>query len=163
MALIVEDGTGLADAESYASVADADDYFTKRGNAAWPVITTDKKEALLRQATEWLGGYTGRWAGCRVKTTQALDWPRSSVRVDGVTLAYDKVPVALVRATCELAVRASAATLTADEGAQVKSETVGPIETVYADGARQQTRYPAVEILVAPLLRSAGGIRLVRA
>lgn len=35
MSLIVEDGTGLPDAESYASVAFADAYFTARNNSAW--------------------------------------------------------------------------------------------------------------------------------
>ena len=38
MALIVEDGTGLANAESYVSVADATTYHTNYGNTAWTAI-----------------------------------------------------------------------------------------------------------------------------
>ncbi len=164
MALIVESGAGLPDAESYASTSYADTYHADRGNDAWAALTAAKKEAALRLATEWLGQqYSGNWRGCRVKATQALDWPRSDVCIDGVTLDYTKIPQILARATCELALRASATSLTKDEGPQVQSVTVGPIERVFADGARQQTRFAAVENLIRPLLKSSGGIKLVRA
>ena len=43
MSLIVEDGTGLAGAESYVSVTDADTYHDKRGNTAWATLTTAQK------------------------------------------------------------------------------------------------------------------------
>jgi hypothetical protein len=163
MALITEDGTGLSTAESYASVATADAYWSARNNTTWAGLTTAAKEASLRLATEYLGAkYVDRWRGLRVKTTQALEWPRSSVCVDGVTLAYNAVPVQLQRAVCELALKAASASLVADEGAQVKSETVGPLEVVYADGARQQTRFAYVESLLSPLLSGAGTIKVVR-
>ena len=35
MALIVEDGSGVAGADSYLSVADADGHHADRGNAGW--------------------------------------------------------------------------------------------------------------------------------
>jgi hypothetical protein len=44
MTLIVETGQGLPDAESFISVADADTYFTARGNAVWAALTDDAKE-----------------------------------------------------------------------------------------------------------------------
>lgn len=164
MALIVESGAGLPDAESYASVATADAYWAARGApVAWSGLTTGAKESALRQATEYLARFTGKWKGIRVKTTQALDWPRSSVVVDSVTLAYDALPVQLVRATCELALKASSSTLMADETAQVKAEKVGPLEVTYADGARQQTRFAFVDTLLAPLINGAGSIKVVRA
>ena len=81
MSLIVEDGTGRADAESYASVSVADAYHTARGNTAWAALaTTALKEAALRKATDYLGQTYGlRWKGYRMTTTQALDWPRELV------------------------------------------------------------------------------------
>lgn len=163
MALIVEDGSGLSTAESYASVATADAYWAARNNTTWSGLTTAVKEANLRVASEYLGArFAGRWRGVRVKTTQALDWPRSDVCVDGVTLVYNVLPPQLVRAVCELALKLVTAPLVADETAQVKSETVGPLSVVYADGARQQTRYAYVEYLLAPLVRGAGSIPVVR-
>jgi hypothetical protein len=168
MALIVEDGTGKADAESYISVADADTYFAARANATWAALLTAAKEAALRAATDYmLGAYAGRWAGVRVSSTQALDWPRSLVVMrDAPALTYyadDAVPAAVARACADLAVRASAGSLLADQGAQVTQETVGPISVSYAAGARQATRYAAVDNALAPLLLGAGAVPVLRA
>ena len=43
MALVVEDGTGLATANSYATVATADAYHALRGNSTWVGISTEKE------------------------------------------------------------------------------------------------------------------------
>lgn len=164
MSIVVEDGTGLANAESYASVATADAYWAARSNpAAWSSLDVVGKETNLRTATEYLVRYSGRWRGSRVSATQALDWPRACVTVDRVTLPNNAIPVQLQRAVCELALKAASGPLTVDEGAQVKAEAIGPLSTTYADGARQQTRYAAVEAMLAPLLRNSGGITVTRA
>ncbi|RZJ12070.1 MAG: hypothetical protein EOP39_04590 [Rubrivivax sp.] len=165
MALITETGAGLAGAESFASVADADAYWAIRGApAAWTALTTGDKEAALRLGTEYLGQrFAERWKGYRVSTTQALDWPRVGVVVDRFERVYTVIPVELVRATIELALKSRTASLTADEAAQVKSEAVGPIAVTYADNARQQTRFAAVENMLHPLLTGSGSISIVRA
>lgn len=160
MALIVDDGTGLATAEAYISVTDADAYFLARANTAWAALTTGAKEAALRQGADYLEGY--RWKGERLTSAQALAWPRSGVVVDGVTAAA--VPEAIRRANAELAVRASQGALSVDVGAAVKSEQVGPISVTYQDGARQQTRFEAVERMIAAYLFGGGWqIPVVRA
>ena len=136
MALIVESGAGLPNSEAFISVSDADTYFSNRGNAAWAALNTAAKEAALRLSTDYMGAVYGpRWGGERLTDTQALDWPRGE----------PGVPEAVKRANAELAVRASAGALLGDQGAQVKSETVGPISVTYAEGARQGTRYAAVD------------------
>ena len=165
MSLVTETGAGLADAESYASVDAADAYHEGR-NIGWLDLALPEKEAALRLATDYLHQrFTGAWQGLRVRVDQALDWPRSGVIVDGIEQRYTVLPVQLVRATCEMALKAASQPLTTDETAAVKSEKVGPIEVTYADGARQQTRFMAVENMVRPLLRSGsqGSIRVVRA
>lgn len=168
MSLIVEDGTGLSTAESYISVADATAYFAARGDATWAALASDTvREQLLRKATDYMAGtYAGRWAGMRVTTTQALDWPRawvpnrdapSGYRSSSAYYPSTSVPTAVARACAELAVRASADDLQPDVGAQVKSETVGPISVVYADGARQADLYKAIDNALAPFLKFGGG------
>lgn len=170
MALIVENGTGLAGAESYISVADADTYFTARGNATWAALTTEQKEQALRAATDYMQGmFAGQWAGQRYSVAQALDWPRAYVPIkdapaSGSYYESDEVPAAIGRACAEYAVRASAGSLLGDIGAQVKSETVGPISVTYADGARQNSRYTAVENMLWPFLSGGRGqIKVERA
>src|SRR6266850_1608568 len=113
MALVVEDGTGLAAAESYASVAEADQYHSDRGNAAWAPLATAAKEQALRKATEYMVQvYRQRWASFRTTFVQALDWPRAWVPLIDAPgpygrwtayVPYNVVPAEVKRACSELA------------------------------------------------------------
>jgi hypothetical protein len=78
MALIVEDGTGKPDAESYASAEDLVLYAGKFGVA----IPADEpaQEALLRRAALAMDGM--KWKGRKTNSEQALSWPRRSVELD---------------------------------------------------------------------------------
>lgn len=158
MPLVVEDGSGLTTAEAYISVSDADMYFAARGNTTWAGLTVTAKEQALRKGVDYMSAvYGGAWTGRKLKLTQALDWPRTSV------LYPTLVPTAIARANAELAVRAVTAELLADQGARVKSEQVGPIAVTYADGARQGTRYALVDGMVAPYLVGHGQLAVRRA
>lgn len=109
MALTVEDGTVVADAESYISVSAADTYWTKHGSpSAWSggSVTTASKENALRMATQYLDAiYGGRWKGDRFDDEQVLDWPREGVEIDGVEVEETPLPRALTEACAELAYR----------------------------------------------------------
>lgn len=159
MALEVEDGTGKANAEAYISVADADTYFSDRGYTLWATLSTPEKEQALRRSTDYMEAVYGpQWLGEKSTTTQALSWPRT-----GTDYASDLIPRPVARANAELAFRAASGELAPDLGAQVKQETVGPISVTYADGARQQVRFQAVDAMLQGLLNgSAGMIKLVR-
>lgn len=79
MALIVEDGTIVTDAESYLSVADADTIIDERGgNSKWDALTTAQKEVQLRLSTEYLDS-NYNFVGDMVEYTQPLSWPRSGL------------------------------------------------------------------------------------
>lgn len=164
MALVVEDGTGLATAESYISVADADTRATAFGNTAWTGTDADK-EAALRRATAYLEQqYRSRWKGTRLMRAQALSWPRYGAIVDGWDIPSTEVPTDVANACADLAVRALTATLTADETRAVVREKVGPIEVEYSPYSTASTRYVAVCDALAPFLTgSANCARLVRA
>lgn len=167
MALIVEDGTGKADAESYISVEDATAYHADRGNAAWASLASDTvREQLLRRATEYmLQVYRSAWQGYRMTSAQALDWPRADVCVDGYPLAIDIVPAEVKRACAELALKANSGPLAPDLGQAIKRQKIGPIDTEYADYSPQSKRYVAIDRLLQPLLSGRGGmsIKVVRA
>lgn len=168
MALIVEDGTGLADADSYASLADAAAYHESVGNAAWAALDSDTvREQLLRVATYYMvETYRTMWAGTRMTSTQALDWPRYEVpMVDAPGGDYwaayypsNEVPAAVKRACAVLALKASTTELSPDLGPAAIREKVGPIEVEYSAGYQQQTRYQAIDNMLAPLLRSTRGV-----
>jgi hypothetical protein len=166
MSLVVEDGTARSDAESYISVADATTYHANRGNAAWAAVADDPtREQLLRKATDFMvGAYRQRWMGYRAKSTQALDWPRYEVPMPDAVMnnqymayyPYNEVPAVVQRACAELALRAIDGDLASDLEAPVIQETIGPVTVRYAEGARQNKVYQAIEAMLAPLLDGGG-------
>ena len=160
MAITVEDGTIVTGAESYCTVAFADEYHAKRGNAAWDLLdAVDQKEPALRKATDYLEqAFFSLWKGIRVEDDQALSWPRRYAYIDDYTLIDDNiVPEAVKRACAELALKASAAELAPDMTQGVVSETVGPISVTYDAGSPQRKRYRAIENMLAPYLKAGGG------
>lgn len=163
MALVVEDGTGLATAESYTSVSDADSYHTDHGApSAWSSATTAAKETALRQASEFIDQWYGmRWLGIRAEPDQALDWPR----IDGYYLDDNReipwtvVPQPVKDATAVLALEALSATLLPDldnPGTVKRSKVkVGSLEqeTEYMGGNRPLKARPRIDGILRRLLR----------
>lgn len=175
MSLVVEDGTGLATAESYISVADAATYLTAAygtAPASWTAATTATKEAALRAAARWIDARYS-WPGqCLVlDPAQALAWPRAgAIDREGRTVDAASVPQRIKDSTCEAAILHLAGTLVTtsrDRGGMVKRVKVGELEKEYADGAPGGRTYPWIDQLLAGLALFGGGgavsaIRLVR-
>lgn len=153
MAIIVEDGTGKEDAESYASVNEFKAYHRARGNEEAADLDADVIEPLLRQATDYLGSYAEQWKGSRITAEQALDWPRSSVTVHGFDVAEDTVPANVVKACCVLAEKARSGPLAADQGQAKIRQKIGPIETEYDKDSPRAMQYADAQRLLAPYLR----------
>ena len=160
MSLIVEDGTGVVGAESYATEAQATAYFSNRGVAAWTAV--ENKEAALRKATDYMvQNYRLAWKGCRVDPEQALDWPRSGCYVSGYLLGKfssdylipsNVVPNEVRNACIELALKASSEDLNSDLTQQVLSEKVGPLAVTYSEHSPQYKRFRAVDMSLRHLL-----------
>lgn len=108
MALIVEDGTGIANAESYLPVADIETYAVARGLVFSATASVPLAEAAARRAATWLdAAYRDRLPGSRVKgRAQGLEWPRKDA-LDGYgeALPDDEIPREWLAAFCEAAVR----------------------------------------------------------
>lgn len=165
MALTTETGAGLADAESYCTVAYADQYHQQRANTGWSGLEPAQKEAFLRLATEhMLAIYRQRWKGGRVTNTQALDWPRADVEVDGFAVAVDAVPVEVQKACAILALKAKSGELDPDPTAAVKRKKVDVLETEYFEPTVPLRKHKIVDDLLKPYLAGSDmNIRLVRA
>ena len=103
----VEDGTGLAGANSYASVSYANDYHDGRGNTLWThssVTDSDKEQALVR-ATDYIEKRFGhKFRGWKESSTQALQWPRIDAEDNSGYLLPD-IPDKLKQAVAEYALR----------------------------------------------------------
>jgi hypothetical protein len=160
MAFIVEDGTGVPDANSYASVEFADAYFNDRGIAAWEG-TAEQKQGWLVQATDYADTRFGeRWIGVPAYEDQGLHFP-----VKDMT----GMPVNLLKAIAEYALRAKTGPLAPDPTVDASGfsvvtarKKVGPIEKEFrvmgADGSKPLLfrPYPAADRLLIGLLRPTG-------
>jgi len=101
MAFLVEDGTIVAGATSYTTVAYYKAYWLDRGVT---VAETDPViEAALVIVTQYVD-LMNRWKGCIVDDAQPLDWPRYDVWDDELRyIESNEVPARLQNAICEYA------------------------------------------------------------
>lgn len=164
MTLIVEDGTGRAEAESYVSVADFKVYCDKRG-LSYAGKSDDLIEQALRRATQWVDAtYGDRFCGVRVHVAQALVLPQAGlVDRQGYYIASDAVPRQVVSATAEAGFRElqSPQSLSPDvtPGKVKKRVRVeGAVEVEYAVGAADAAgQAPVISVvngILAPLFRA---------
>jgi hypothetical protein len=163
--LIVEDGTGLSNADSYASLAEANLYHANHGNVDWSDIDATTKEQLLRKATDYMvAQYRLQYAGYRRYSTQSLDWPRLYVPlIDSLSanvfpqyVDFDSVPATVKNACAELALKAYTAILMQDLTQGVIREKVDVIEVEYNKFSPQQTRYEQIDAMMSVFFKQQG-------
>jgi len=159
MALTVETGAGLADAESYASVAEFKAYAAKVGHDyTTPAYPDTQIEQALRRATVWIDAkYRDQFQGTWTVSTQALEWPRSGVLYRNSGVEAYSVPVLLKNALCEAAWREMTVSggLTPDQfGDQIKRDKVGDVETEFRAGAVNARPWvPVIDDILSGLLK----------
>lgn len=164
MGFKAEDGTGLADANSYMTVAEFVSYWLDRGT---DYTDTDAELIMpaLINATDYVEmRWSFKFAGKKKTNTQSLAWPRER--------AYDKdlieltgVPRRLKNAIAEYAKRALTADLAPDPSVDPNvwqlTETVGPISTttVYAGGpaVEKWRAFPKADAWLRELCMQHGG------
>ena len=165
MAFTVEDGTGLSDANSYTSVAEADAYFLDRGNGVWDALDADIKQQSLIKATDYLEQRFGsRFLGTSTTEIQALHWPVGDLEEYDV----DEIPIKLKYACAEYGYRASQAELAPDPAVDSSGVTMvrtrqvaGPVEQSFRalDGSAKILRdYPTADMYLRDLVTSNSGV-----
>lgn len=95
MALVIEDGTGMSNANSYGSLAGARNYASDRGIT----LSTDDTvvNGQLVNATDYLESFD--YVGLQKTNTQSLSWPRTGVVYpDGSDFPTTAIPSKLVAA-----------------------------------------------------------------
>lgn len=173
MAFTVEDGTGLAAANSYISVADADTRLEQHPDReSWKALSTQQREVALRFATAYLDSKY-RWFGDTFNSpTQALQWPRTKNEDDkGEEIAGGTVPDQLERATTAIALEvAKASTLSSgaedltaeiEASGAIKSFQIETLAITFDRGAAREgggllrefmgKRFPQIELTLASI------------
>lgn len=180
MALIVEDGSGVAGANSYISVTDARAYATARGLRlpttsaealayaaliGLSTLTPDEAvEILLTMGLDFIEGFRSQFQGSKTAEANALQWPRTGACLDGFELDDDEIPAVLPQAQAQLACDAYGGGTpvslmpSGTDGREVLREKVDVIEVQYSPGSggSPQPTFTAARALLRPLLRGAG-------
>jgi hypothetical protein len=156
MAVTFNATAGSATANSYCTVAEADDYHSTRLFATtWTLATTPTKEAALMWATRLLEGSI-TWTGIVTNAAvQVLQWPRQGMIARNLLAYVDSatIPVEVKNACAELARQLIAADRTADndvETSRIRSVTAGPIAVTFGEGVWAKVLPDAIYTLLVP-------------
>ncbi len=156
IAIIVEDGSNVPEANSYASVDTVKEYLANRGVVL--TGTDDDVAAKILNGMDFLATKSCEWQGERTYTNppQSLDWPRKGVVLNGSAFPDNKIPPMLIAALANL-VKAQENGIdlfpNIVPGDYVVKEKVGPLETQYADpvSVGMNPVLSAVDAFLAPL------------
>ena len=129
---IVEDGTGLKNANSYVSVEFADEYFSTRNIANWETYIPENKQKELIKATNYIN-YVFQWKGKKKTQEQSLAFPRTDL-VDNDGYKVEGVPEVLKEAVCDATlelINGKSLYHTESENGNVTSEKIGELAFTY--------------------------------
>ena len=144
MPLIVEDGSGVANASSYASLGYISDYCSDMGYTSWASLgTTDQTSAVLR-AMPFIE--SRNFKGIKVSYTNSLEFPREGI-IDrnGYEVPADEIPSNLMKALAEGSYLESETPgilqPNLERGGQVKFKKIDVLETEWFPGASAETSF----------------------
>lgn len=125
MPVIIEDGSQVVGANSYASESDLELYADQIGVK----LTQDSTELLLKSA---LYVETLVFKGYKLTKEQRMQWPRGGAEVDGWPVATTAIPSELIKLQNEVALlHNSGVDPMATPDRLTKKEKVGDIEVEY--------------------------------
>lgn len=151
MALVVEDGSLVSGANSYVSRSDFTAWADARG-ITYPADTAELEQKILR-AMDFIESLA--FKGEKHTETQALQWPRDYVFIDGYSIEGDEIP-----AEVKIAVYESTkveidgdSKLTPSERETIR-EKVGDIEVQYSSSSSMKRSTPAIMKALYKLIHS---------
>lgn len=168
MALIIEDGTGVDNANSYVDIAFLDTFVVTRC-----LISPEPdaaKEVFLILAFDYLEARRGEFKGTKTEDDQPNQWPRKDVRIDAVAFANDAIPAELQYAQCQLVIEQNAGIVlypkprTSTNEGMVVEKTVGPLTKRFAGTSigtvspYTRIRIASVEAYLDELLKASSGM-----
>ena len=156
MSLVVEDGTGLATANAYISVAGFLAYHVAMNNTSAADLTTAETEGAIRYATIWMDARY-RWRGDIVDDDQALGMPTEDGE-DDQGRDIEDLPLKVANACAELALMHTEQQLNPIYGPQVvEQEVVGAVKRRFSDkGGNEGYRYPLIDQMLKGLYTGGG-------
>lgn len=162
MALTVEDGTIVANANSYVSDSDYTTYATARGYTVGS--TTSEREQEILKAMDYIESHRDEFKGLKATGTQSLQWPRYNVWIDSYQIDSNSIPDELKNAVMEAAVLTRSTSLVPSGSFQnVQRQKLEGLEVEYFNGGSwNSVQHKNVDIFLDVLLNRGGAFRSVR-
>lgn len=147
--IIIEDGTGKTNANSYATESNLSTYAADRG-----ITIAGTNSQLLITAMDYIESLD--FTGVKNTKEQVLQWPRYGVYIDGYSFDNDAIPQLLIDAQIEvaLAVDASNDPLSTVDRA-TKMEKLDGLEVEYMDNSSDAAILRKVNAKLKKLLRAS--------
>lgn len=163
MALIIEDGTNVANAVSIVDAAYVLAYAQARMRE---VPGASKLEAYIIRAMDYFTSYRALLQGSKTYSDQTLQLPRCGMTIDGVCFPKDQIPVegknAIAELVCIMVADDAFEVWPVATGGFVIHEKVDVIETTYSETVSNSglPRIPSFDAMMQPLLQNSSGFAL---
>jgi hypothetical protein len=165
MPLVIEDGSNVDGANSYATRAEIIAYAALRGVT---IADADASDVFGIKAMDYIESqdFKGTPTYGVVGVEQFTQFPRDNISIGCVALASDEIPVAIVQAQCEAATLVSQGielnvNRSADDQA-IKRDKTGPLETEYFEPPAYSPTTPRLDALLKPFIVHVG-LQVIRA
>jgi len=155
MALTIEDGSLVTGANSYVTAAEWDTWATDRG-ISHTHSTSRIEEGILR-AMDFFESLV--FLGQKHEETQALQWPRDYVYIDGYYIEADTIPKEVKAAVYEaIKMELDGNSPIKEQGRATVTETIGDISVSYKSNAGMRKTTPAFTHAVRKLVQPRNAV-----
>lgn len=163
-ALILEDGSGVEDANTTVTVAEVVKYCAAR-KLTFPSVLADQEAAIIEGGEYMMNEARFTWRGTKYSYVQTMPFPRvGAVEYRGLPVPPLTVPWRFRQAQMYMSYLASLTPGelegTLERGGKIKTKTVGPITTTFMDDAPVEDVIRKVQGLLQPLLETGGWRRM---
>lgn len=163
MSLTVEDGTVVANADSYVSEAD---FITYAASFNVTIASGAATEALLRTAAMFVDSHESRMKGDRYSRDQYMAFPRVGVTIEGFDWSYNEIPRQVIMAQMAVALDINAGVdpyNPAPDLPVIRNRVEGVVEQEFATpSAFKLSKTSKAQALISSFLRN-NGLELIRA
>ena len=167
MHLVVENGSGLVDANSYVSTDDVGRGLPSADRLTWQALSADEQIDKCIIASRFIDS-SFPWVGTQKTIEQSMSWPRVNVFFQGHRIADAKVPAQVKRATIMAAGillrNGMEIFLTSGESKEIKRERFAVMETEYFEPHTNKgdaTNYPEINNLLRGFYSKLKGNMLI--
>ena len=158
MALVIENGSVVANANSYVTLAEYREWANARGISA-----SDSDAVLERRILRSMDYFEQlNFIGNKANENQPLQWPRTEALIDGYYADATEIPAQVKRALYEaIKVEADGYSNLNTQDRRTIREKIGDIEIEYADNSENRTITPALTSALSKLVMGATSVSRV--